>query len=444
MLAKTHIFAAIGLALIATAAQARNFGAPVQLSVNNHAGMTGVAIDDAGNALAAWADSGFYYSDHPAGGSWSAPQSLYIGGAFPVLHMTGDGSATIVSYSSLYGIWSVDRPAGGAWTSPFLIVDAPDIVSSNLNNVSPVQFLENAKGDQAIVFQQYLGGNTVITAVHRPAGGGWSSEDNVASSADYGHIAFSSSAIGGNGDLIVSFETFDVVCNKYCHDINYVVHAAREAAGTTTWKDSGALTPESSAYNTKAVVDSNGHAGVLIQNGFAAEIDVATQAKAGAKWKPLVPAFDPTGLNGAQIWLAEAGNKGFANLAFVTFSDSGANATVLDGNVAKDSWGTLNFLSLGDSPGANDNMVFDANLAGGAVAEWTDVDGTVRAALRKKGGVAWGTAQTIIGGSQCNIGGLVCTGAVASAVNAKGQAVIGFIRLDPDDTISNFFVSATP
>ena len=426
---------------VAFAAQAAPFGVPAQLSQNGHAATVSVGVDGAGNALAAWADAGMFYSDRPAGGSWSAPQSVYVGGAFPVMHMRADGAATIVSYSSLYGIWSVDRPPGGAWTSPALLVNAPDIVGSNLNNVSPVQFLSNARGDQAIAFQQLLNGQTVISVLHRTAGGTWSGEDNAVSSAADGHIAFASSAMGGNGDIVVTFETYDVVCTKYCHDLNYAVHAVREKSGTTSWADSGALTPQSSAYNTKTVVDSTSRAGILLQNGFSATIQATTQRKAGAPWSALATAFASQGQDGAQLWTAKAGDKGDASLAFVYLGQGGAFATLLDGKLTDNSWPVASELSLGDSPGANDNMVFDSNSKGGAVAEWADIDGTIRAAARKKFAGGWSAPQMITPGSACDVGGVVCTGAVASAVNDSGKAVIAYIRFDPTVTYSTLYVS---
>jgi len=109
------------------------------------------------------------------------------------MHATRDGAATIVSYSNGAGIWSVDRPQGGSWSAPALVVSTPEIVSSVIDNVSPVQFLMNANGGQAIAFQQWVGSDVVITAVRRPAGGAWSAQDNVASSATYGDIAIASS-----------------------------------------------------------------------------------------------------------------------------------------------------------------------------------------------------------------------------------------------------------
>lgn len=422
-------------------AHAAKFGAPVALSTNGHAATVSVAMDDAGNAHAAWADEGMWYSNKPAGGAWTAPQSVYVGGAFPVMHMTGGGFATIVSYSTGYGIWSVDRPAGGAWTSPDLVVNAPEIGSSPLVNVSPVQFLQNPNGDQAIVFAQTLGGNYVITAVRRPAGGSWSLEDNVASSADYGPIALSSSALGANGDLVVTFEGYTVVCSKYCHDNDFIVHASREKAGTTTWQDSGALTPASSEYATKTIVDGAGHAALLIQNIYSATIQATTQAKAGARWKPLATAFQGTGSDGAFMWAAEADGKSQASLAWIYLGTSGAGATILDGNTAQNTWSAPVLLSGSDNPGANDNMAFDENLVGGAVAGWTDVDGTVRATLRRKAGGAWSAPQTIVTGSQCNVGGVVCTGVAAASANSTGRAIIAYIRYDPNVTTATLYVS---
>jgi hypothetical protein len=438
------VSAAVGFVatlVFSSQSEAGTFGAPVALSTNGHAATVSVAMDDSGNAHAAWADEGMWTSDKPAGGAWSAPQSVYVGGAFPVMHMTGSGAATIVSYSTGSGIWSVDRPAGGAWTSPYLIVSAPEIANSPLVNVSPVQFLQNPNGDQAIVFAQSVGGNYVITAVRRPNGGTWSAQDNVASSANYGAIALDSAALGADGDLVVTFEGYTVTCTKYCHDNNYIVHASREKSGTTTWQDSGALTSPSTPFATETVIDSAGHAGLLIQNDYSATIQSTTQAKAGATWKPLVTAFQGTGSDGAYMWAAEAGNNAHASLAWIYLGTSGAGATILDGSTAKNTWSAPVLLSGKDSPGANDNMVFDENLAGGAVAGWTDIDGTVRASLRNKTGAAWSVAQTIVTGSSCNIGGVVCTGAVGGAVNPKGHAIVAYIRYDANVTVATLYVS---
>ncbi len=427
------------LACVGTAGAA-TFGAPVALSQNGHAATVNVAIDDSGNALATWADEGMWYSTRPSGGSWSAPQSVYVGGAFPVMHSTSGGSATIVSYVSGSGIWSVDRQPGGAWTSPALIVSAPEIQTPLIQNVSPVQFLSNLNGDQAVVFQQSAGSTTTITAVRRPAGGTWGAEDTVATSTQYGNLSIVSSSLGADGDLVVTFETYTVTCDRSCHDYNFAVHASREKSGTTQWIDSGALTPQSTPYFVRSMIDATGHAGVLIQNGFSATIQATTQAKAGAAWSPLVNAYTGTGSDGAMMWDTEAG-KGWGDLAFVYLGTGGASATVLNGNLAKNAWPAANNLSINDGQSANDNMVFATTVAGGAVAEWTDADGTVRAALRKKASSKWSNAQTIVGGSACDVGGVVCTGAVAAATNSSGHSVIGYIRFDPSVTVATLYVA---
>jgi len=441
--------AAIGIALAlgwagyAAAAAAQTFGAPVALSLHGHAANVALGIDAAGNALATWSDEGMYFATRPAGGSWSTPQSFYLGGGFPLLQTDTAGNATLVSYSSGYGIWSVDRPAGGSWSSPTLIVNTPDLVTPSRTDVAAVLFLANPTGDQAIVFEQYItGSGYAITAVRRPAGGSWGALDTVATSAIYGDISLSGAAFGGNGDLLVTFEPFTVVCAvRYCNEINFTVHASREPSGTTSWFDSGALTPASSAYYTRAVMDTAGRAGVLLQNGFSATVQATTQVKQGAKWLPLATAYSGGASGGAQMWGAEASTNGQASLALIGLGTGGASALVLDGKLATNKWPTLSTLSTGDSPGANNNMAFGANAAGGSVVEWTDLDGTVRAAFRKKATAAWSKPQMIIAGSSCNIGGLTCTAAVAGAINAAGHAVIGYLRADPNDTVTTLYVA---
>ena len=276
-------------------------------------------------------------------------------------------------------------------------MNAPEIISPNLVNVAPVQFLTNTTGDQAIVFEQRVGSDTDITVVRHSAGGLWAPQDTVASTAKYGNLSLSSAALAGNGDILETFEMFTVACSRYCHDINYVVNASREASGSTSWQDSGALTPASSTYTTRTAMNDYSRGCVIWQNSVLGPVEATTQSAEGAKWHSAVQAFGGSPYNGAQLWQLASGENGNVNLALVGFSNAGASVNVLDGNLPHDEWDPPNTLSTGDNPGANDNMVLAVSSRSAGVTTWSDVDGTVRASLRGGATATWTDAQEIIG-----------------------------------------------
>ncbi len=122
--------ALLTVALPVAPVRAQHFAAPVQLSQYGYANSAMAGMDQAGNALAVWADEGSWYSTHAPGQAWSAPQSVYIGGGLGLtMQMTAAGFATIASYSVGNGIYTIDRPPGGSWTAPATVVSGPDVVT---------------------------------------------------------------------------------------------------------------------------------------------------------------------------------------------------------------------------------------------------------------------------------------------------------------------------
>ena len=280
------VMSAFAIAGIGHSVIAATFATPVQLSVNGYANDAWAGIDDAGAATAVWADGAAYYADKPSGGAWSAPATFFAGqgAGFISMHMSAQGAATTISWGSQYGIYAIDRPAGGAWASPELLVSAPDLVTPLYTGAPAVIFAENPSGDQAVIYEQYSGGATLICALRRPNGGTWSGAETVASSANVGDLVLAGASIGAGGDVAVTWETFQVSCNRYCHDYDYAVHTSRETAPGGGWSDSGALTGQGSVWWAQAASDPAGGAVTLAQPSFGTAISAYDQRKVGRPW----------------------------------------------------------------------------------------------------------------------------------------------------------------
>lgn len=424
------------LLIIGGPALASPFGAPVALSINGHANSASVAIDEAGDATAVWADGALFYSDHPAGGGWTTASTFNPGsgaGSIAGMHMSATGNATTVTYGNLYGIYADDRPAGGNWGGPTALVNAPQLIAPLYTGAPTVIFLENSSGDQAVIFEQISNGAQVISALRRPSGGAWTAAETVASSATSGDIDLAGASIGEGGDVLVTFETYQVSCSRYCHQINYVVHASREPAAGDGWADSGPLTSAGSVWRAGSAIDPSGSAVVLYQPDVGSTITAVRQGRAGERWSSPVTAYSSSA---AYLMGVEAGSRGRASF----FTGFGGILDV-DGLLGSNSWSAPVNLAAGDTSGAVPQIAYGATPAGGVAVAWADGDGTVRATTRASARKPWAATQTLAPAAACNIGGVVCNGAAAAAINARGQAAALFINLDPSVTVHTLYAA---
>lgn len=428
--------------------QAQSFSPPVQLSQHGYANSPMLGIDDSGTALAVWADEGSSYSVHAPGTAWSAPQSVYIaGGSGLAMQMTPAGYATIASYQTGYGIYTIDRPPGGTWTAPVTVVSGPDVVVPSRTGAPGMIFAGNAAGAQAIVWQQDNAGSQVM-AVRRPAGGAWGAPELVAVPPTGLNIALAAATIGAQGDVLVAWETSQTICGvRSCNESDFIVHAAREPAGTDGWADSGPLTPGigPDGYVVRALIDAVGHGALLLQAGqFPSQVQVSRQRAAGGRWSALAAAFTDTSGGYPTLWGAATGGRVQASFASV---DYGAPLRILlgDGNIGSGVWAAPTVLSASDASPPNEALAFGANAADGVVVSWVDSDDTVRAALRRTGTAAFAPTLTVAPGDSCLMTVLVapCRSPGAVAINAAGQAATLFLLSNGTETTSTLFGSTT-
>lgn len=153
-------------------------GAPGWLSAEDlsapgqHASSTEVALDAAGNALAAWVRAGVVQSSwRPAGGAWQPTQNVSVPSQpadFLQLAMNARGDA-IAIWKRENGandvIQAAVRPVGASWqavqdVSAAGMVSAPDVAL-------------DAAGNAVAVWTGHNGSHFEIVAAIRPAGGAW-------------------------------------------------------------------------------------------------------------------------------------------------------------------------------------------------------------------------------------------------------------------------------
>lgn len=176
------------LAVSAASAEAAPWGAPEEVSVpGGSASWSQVGIDANGDATAVWTRSDGLHllaqaAERPAGGVWGA--SVDLSGASgdaesPTVAVDPAGDAVAAWKQRLAGSEAIEtsyKPAGGVWGAPEAVEFGSAVVET------PAVAIDEA-GDAVLVWRQAVGGNYVILATSRPAGGSWASPLAISSSA---------------------------------------------------------------------------------------------------------------------------------------------------------------------------------------------------------------------------------------------------------------------
>ena len=174
---------------------AGDWGPPQQISTPGQtAHGPRVALNSTGNAVAVWAEyaSPFWWETRvvaaarPAGGTWSAPQSIApdgepgrgpqvavdrVGTAFAVWNAGRNCDRGVCQYAVQASV----RPAGGTWSAP------QDLSSDSYWEITAPQLLVDEAGNALVVWSRTAWyPSAVIESVDRPAGGQWSSPEVLA------------------------------------------------------------------------------------------------------------------------------------------------------------------------------------------------------------------------------------------------------------------------
>jgi hypothetical protein len=366
---------------------------PVVLSTGGQGWEATAAIDGEGNSVALWDErttqDQIWSRSKASGGNWGAvtelSPALQTTSTFPVVRITSAGFATAM-WSDQGGVWIADRPSASTWNTAQLLIPR----ASN-----PI-FVMNARGDAAIFWTVGGGPRSTtgsVMAVLRPAGGTWTAQQTVASSA---HLVADHASIGAFGEVIVTWETYNAVCKRYgCALSSYVLHASRQNTGTGVWVDSGSLLgPDGAAHGARVALDSAGGA-ILLALSSSGVYTSATQGNSGGAWSPFKTALSPPG--STIISDLASDDAGQVTLVYESITYPTSQALALNGTISGNTWSSPVVLSGADTSVGQVYFALGPNGAG--VAIWLSSSGTpvIHAAARATATGAWSTPVGISG-----------------------------------------------
>lgn len=395
----------------------------VALSTGGEGWESGVAIDGAGNSVAVWDErttnpfvqDRIWSRSRPANESWGTTtivsptdtwiQTTYV---FPAVRVSAAGNATAI-WTDVDGLWTADRSAGGVWSPSYLLVPG----------LSGAMFLMNSNGDAALLWT--FGGprfaSSTVYAMRRPSGSVWGAQEVVATGTQVGLY---DAALGQNGELMVAWEAYSATCTyEKCTLFDFILHNSREAAGSSTWQDSGPLLgPDAAGHAPKVAMDAKGHASMIFLSSGV--LNSMIQTKAGATWSAPVSVYSTTNFILAGFSSDTAGN---VTVALLDLAIGTGKVTTINGKIATNTWGTPLKVSRNDAYPSQ--VIYAGSSGGAAVLMWLAGDPSytnqkVRVAVRPSAKAAWTVPQTI------SLPGNQLPGPEAAAVNASGNAVVIF------------------
>jgi hypothetical protein len=405
--------------LAPVSAQTGAWTSPVVLSTGGQGWEAAAAIDGTNNSVALWDErttqDQLWSRSRPSAGNWGpitkVSPALQTTSVFPAVRISTAGFATAV-WSDQNGVWTADRPPASNWNSPQLLIPGES---------NPI-FVMNSLGDAAIAWT--VGGGPrsssgSVMAVLRPAGAAWTAQQTVASGV---HLSADHAGIGGNGAVIVTWETYNAVCNRhYCVLSSYVLHASRQNAGTFSWVDSGSLLgPDRAAHAARVALDSAGEAMLVALSSSGAYIST-TQGNSSGAWSPFQTVVNPQGPTIISDLASDDAGQVTLVYEFIGFSTS--QAVAVSGSISNNAWLSPVIVSSSDtSLGA---VYFALAPNGMALAVWvtSSAPPEIHAVIRATATGSWGSPVTVSGpGSSI--------GPEAAAVESSGNAIVIYSGYD--------------
>jgi hypothetical protein len=174
------------LSATAGSASAASWLEPKDISAANEVvdGRPEVAVDPAGNAIAIWerhvgGEEIVEASERPAGGDWSEPEVLSLPGeegqrSQVAIDASGNAIAVWITEKSSIGFFvrSAVRPPGGEWSEP-------EDVSDSTSETVPPMLAFDAAGEAVAVWTAFDGSNFILRGAVRSADGEWSEPDDL-------------------------------------------------------------------------------------------------------------------------------------------------------------------------------------------------------------------------------------------------------------------------
>ena len=274
----------------------------------------------------------------------------------------------------------------------------------------------NSVGDAAIAWT--VGGGPrassgSVMAVVRPAGEAWTSQQIVASGV---HLSADHAGISGNGAVIVTWESYNAVCKRYsCALSSYVLHAARQNAGSGAWADSGALLgPDRAAHDARVALDSVGEA-MLAALNISGAYTSTTQGSSGGAWSPFNTIVNPQ--TSTIVTDLASDDAGQVMMVYELISYPTSQALAVSGTISNNTWSSTVVVSGSDT--SVGQVYFALAPNGTALALWLSSSGTpvVHAITRATATGTWGSPIAVSGPG-------TSISPEAAAVDSSGNAIV--------------------
>jgi hypothetical protein len=230
------------------------------------------------------------------------------------------------------------------------------------------------------------------------------------------HLFAGHAGIAGNGAVIVTWESYNAVCKRYgCALSSYVLHAARQNAGTGAWVDSGALLgPDRAAHAARVALDSAGEAMVAALSSSGAYTST-TQGSSGGAWSPFNAIVNPQ--TSTIVTDLASDDAGQVMLVYESIAYPTSQAIAVSGTISNNSWSSPVVLSGSDT--SVSQVSFALAPSGAALTIWLSYSGTpaIHAITRGSAMGTWGSPITVSGPG-------TSIAPEAAAVNSSGNAIV--------------------
>jgi PKD domain-containing protein len=392
------------------------------------AGGVDVAVDAAGNAVAAWTrrddlnNQVVQAAFRPAGGSFGPPVDLGTtsGGYFVTdldgpladVAMDGAGNATVVwahPAGANSTVQVATRPAGGSF-GPAVDLSAPS------TSVANARIVTSRSGHTVVAWARNDGTNTIIEVTSRPPGGGFGPAQPLSVTGQNADAA--AVAVNEAGAAVVAWLRFD--------GMNFRAQARARPAGGAFAPVQDMSAAGQPALSPDVAIDGQGRSTVVWSRPNGAG-DTVVQSRGLTAAGALGPGPDD---------ISEPGRVGFDaavaldadNTAVAVWHDcpntSNTGCVVVSASRASGGgFASPQPIAPVDEPAV---PAVATTPAGDAIAVWvSSAIGRIQAAVRPKGG-AFGEAQ----GISPSVGG---ANAPALVVDDEGSALAGWSYRLPDD-----------
>jgi hypothetical protein len=352
-----------GISDVAVVCRTWNGAALIEHDDTGAAGDPQVAADNAGNAVAVWAqaDGSIRANRYVAGSGWLTPIRIDSDAAnstaSPQIAMDGNGNAVVVWMQNT-GIWTNRYTAGVGW-------GAATIISIVAAGADVPQIAVDTDGDAVAVWQQLDGAQNNVWANHYLAGWGWGTATTISDGA--GDATVPQVAADASGNAVAVWAQFDgtrdnIMANRYLAGSGWGTAALIETDNSGT------------AANPQVSVAADGNGMAVWQQSDGTRTNIwANRYSAAAGWDGATliehddtgPATDP------RVASDTSGN------AMAVWSQSDGTRTNIWANryAAGGGWSTATLIETDNSgDAALPQIAVGAN--GNAVAVWQQFDGT--------------------------------------------------------------------